>query len=77
VVFAANQVRTTEDVAVTGAIEYLGWADQLDTDDYVHAIAAMLKSPPRVRSMDGAAMQLIESAGPAVADAMVCWAEKG
>lgn len=77
VVFAANQVRTTADVAVTGAIEYLGWADQLDTDDYVHAIAAMLESPQRVRSMGGVAMQLIESARPAVADAMVCWAGKG
>lgn len=63
VVFAANQERTTEDVAEIGAIEYLGWSDRLGSADYAHAITAMLENPQRVMQVSKAAMGVLQSAG--------------
>lgn len=62
VVFAANQERTTEDVAGIGAIEYLGWADRLVTGDYVRAVAAMLGDAKKLRKIGEAALGVLRPA---------------
>ena len=69
-VSAANQERTTQDVADTGAIEYLGWADQLDSSDYARAIAEMVENPQRVRRIGSKAIKLMQQTGASVSEAM-------
>ena len=59
VVFADNQVRTTEDVAKTGAIVYLGWADKLSSSDYAAAIGSCLLRPEELTSISDRALALI------------------
>jgi UDP-2,4-diacetamido-2,4,6-trideoxy-beta-L-altropyranose hydrolase len=49
VVFAANQERTTEDLAEIGAIDYLGWIDHLAPENYARAVSAMLGNAQKVR----------------------------
>lgn len=61
VVFAANQERTTKDVAKIGAIEYLGWSDRLSPRDYARAISKMLGDPQRVRQICNAALGVLQS----------------
>lgn len=70
VVIAANQERTTADVADTGAIEYLGWADQLRPEDYARAIARMASNPQLVKRVSSIALNLLQSVVTPVADAM-------
>lgn len=60
VVFAANQERTTEDVAEIGAIEYIGWAGQLGPEDYARAVAEMLVDSQRVRQIGNAARRVLQ-----------------
>jgi len=48
VVFAANQERNTEDVAEIGAIEYLGWIDQLAPENYARAVTRLLGNSQKV-----------------------------
>lgn len=60
VVFAANQERTTEDVAEIGAIEYLGWSDRFMPDDYLKAISRMLGDSQRVRQIGNAALKVLQ-----------------
>lgn len=59
VIFAQNQKRTTEDVAATGAIHYLGWSDRLTAADYAAAIAEMIDDPKRVRRISAAALAVV------------------
>ena len=70
VVFAANQERTTVDIADLGAIEYLGWSTQLEPDDYARAITEMLESPRRVRRIGEAALGVVQAGGEGLQDAM-------
>ena len=56
VVFAANQERTTVDIAEIGAIEYLGWSDKLGPEDYARSVARMIGNPQRVRQIGEAAL---------------------
>ncbi len=51
VILADNQKKTTEDVAIYGAIKYLGWAHDLSEKDYVCAIQWMILNPDKVREM--------------------------
>ena len=60
VVFAANQERTTEDVAEIGAIEYLGWSDTLSPEDYAQAITRILGDSQRVRQISNAALKVLQ-----------------
>jgi UDP-2,4-diacetamido-2,4,6-trideoxy-beta-L-altropyranose hydrolase len=69
-VFAANQERTTEDVGVIGAIEYLGWSDRLTSEDYVLSISAMLGDPLRVKQMSKAALGVLPKTDTTVAKVM-------
>jgi len=59
VVSAANQVRTTEDVADIGAIGYLGWSDALEPIDYVRAISELLANPQRVKQISDVALGVL------------------
>lgn len=70
VVFAANQVRTTEDVAEIGAIEYLGCADLFVPADYAHAIARMLANPQQTKQIGDAALGVVHMSGVSVAKLM-------
>lgn len=70
VVFAANQEQTTEDVAETGAIKYLGWADKLTPVDYAFAINEMIANPQEVQNISCAAHKLIGENRVSVSDAM-------
>lgn len=70
VVFAANQERTTEDVAAIGAINYLGWADNLEPEDYAYSIAFMIDNPEAVKQMSNAALGVIKSVKRSVAEIM-------
>lgn len=70
VVFAANQERTTKDVADVGAIEYLGWSDKLGIEDYALAIAGMIGNPQRVGQISNAALSALKVGGESVMDAM-------
>lgn len=60
VVFAENQVRTTEDVAQLGAIEYLGWTDSLGADDYERAISRLIANPQRLKQISDAALDVVQ-----------------
>lgn len=60
VVFAANQERTTEDVAEIGAIEYLGWSDRFMPDDYLRTISRMLGDSQRVRQIGNIALKVLQ-----------------
>lgn len=70
VVFAANQERATEDVAGIGAIEYLGWFDQLGPEDYARAISRMLGDAQRVRQIGNAALRVLQPGAISLADEM-------
>jgi UDP-2,4-diacetamido-2,4,6-trideoxy-beta-L-altropyranose hydrolase len=59
VVFADNQLRTTEDVAGLGAIEYLGWSDSLATEDYARAVLDAIVNPQRVKQISDAACRVV------------------
>lgn len=71
VVFAANQVRTTEDVAEIGAIEYMGWSDQLSSKDYAQAITAMLGDSQKVRLIGNAALGVLQPGSVSLANVML------
>jgi UDP-2,4-diacetamido-2,4,6-trideoxy-beta-L-altropyranose hydrolase len=60
VVFAENQVRTTEDVAQLGAVEYLGWTDSLGADDYERAISRLIANPQRLKQISGSALSMMQ-----------------
>lgn len=59
VVFATNQQSTTEDVAKLGAIEYLGWSDQLDASDYANSLKGLIDNPLRVKEIGQLALSVL------------------
>jgi UDP-2,4-diacetamido-2,4,6-trideoxy-beta-L-altropyranose hydrolase len=71
VVFAENQVRTTEDVARSGGIKYLGRCNSFTGNEYEQAIKAMLDSPGEMKRMAHIAMNLVRPGTQAVADQMI------
>ena len=60
VIFADNQSQTTQDVAETGAISYLGWASNLSSADYAHAIRRLLDQPDVLIFTSTKALALID-----------------
>lgn len=66
VVFADNQVRTTQDVARTGAVAYLGWANDLSAAAYADAIREILDRPDDLASMSTKALELIDASNDGV-----------
>jgi UDP-2,4-diacetamido-2,4,6-trideoxy-beta-L-altropyranose hydrolase len=71
VIFASNQEETTGDMASEGAIHYLGWADRLDTQDYVAALRDLIADPARLCSIGERGLALVgngEGGSAAVAD---------
>jgi len=62
VVFAQNQVKTTEEVANTGAIKYLGWARNITADDYADEITSIIRHPEELKKISKNAVDLIEMA---------------
>lgn len=60
VVFADNQVRTTEDVAKTGAIRYIGRGSDLSPAAYADAVRVALGQPAELASMAAVAMRLVD-----------------
>lgn len=48
VVFADNQLQTTLDLEQLGAIEFLGWANQLTASDIANAIERLIQQPDRL-----------------------------
>lgn len=63
VVFAKNQVRTTEDVAKLGAIEYLGWADLLGGADYQRVISDLIGNAKKMRQISDTALTVMQKLG--------------
>ncbi|HQU87041.1 UDP-2,4-diacetamido-2,4,6-trideoxy-beta-L-altropyranose hydrolase [Denitromonas sp.] len=61
VVFVDNQLQTTQDVATTGAIAYLGWASNLSSADYAAAIRGLLDRPDELVSISTEALKLIDA----------------
>lgn len=61
VVFADNQVRTTQNVAEIGAIEYIGCSDELQVEDYKRAIESALVNPGRIKDISNAALAIVRS----------------
>lgn len=61
VVFADNQVQTTEDVARTGAIVYLGWANDLTGKEYADAISRFLDRPDDLVTVSTKALELMDA----------------
>jgi hypothetical protein len=61
VVFADNQIRTTEDVAKAGAIVYLGWANDLTGNDYADAISRFLDRPGDLVTVSKRALELMNA----------------
>lgn len=76
VVFAANQVRTTEDVADIGAIEYLGWSDSFVSEHYARAIAEMIDNSQRLKQIGEAALGLLQTGSTSVLDAMLSFKQR-
>ncbi len=72
VVFAANQERTTVDVADTGAIKYLGWATKLDSSDYAYAISEMIEHPQMIQEVSNMALKLLQHAGSSLVVDRLC-----
>lgn len=70
VVFADNQVRTTEDVAGLGAIKYLGRCNSFTEYEYKKAIKEMIDSPGEVRRMAEISRDLVLPGTQRVADVM-------
>jgi UDP-2,4-diacetamido-2,4,6-trideoxy-beta-L-altropyranose hydrolase len=71
VISAANQERTTEDVAATGAIEYLGWSGKLGPADYAHALGAMISNTQRTRHIGELALRVVRVEGKPLANTML------
>lgn len=63
VIIAANQERTVEDTASIGAIENLGWYDQLCPEDYTRAIAGMIENPQKARQISESALSAMQAKG--------------
>jgi UDP-2,4-diacetamido-2,4,6-trideoxy-beta-L-altropyranose hydrolase len=59
VVLAENQAHVTKNLAEIGAIEYLGHADQLSSDDYERAISRSIANPQRLRQISEKALAII------------------
>lgn len=60
VVSAENQVRTTEDVAQLGAIEYLGWADSLKATDYERTISSLINNSQKLKRISDTALAVVQ-----------------
>jgi len=70
VVFADNQVRTTEDVAGLGAIKYLGVCNSFTEYEYKKAIKEMIDSPGEVQRMSEISQDLVFPGTQRVVDVM-------
>ena len=70
VVFADNQLRTTEDVARIGAIKYLGRCTSFTADDYAKAIKGMIESPEEMQRMAEVSLGLVHPGTRRVAEVM-------
>ena len=70
-VVASNQIKTTEDVASMGAIDYLGCSKNLSYDNYAAALLSAIANPNHVKLISSKAISLVSRVGtPAVVDVM-------
>lgn len=60
VVFADNQLETTEDIAEIGLIHYLGLANNLNKNDYFESISFAIQNPQTLLQMTLKAKKLME-----------------
>jgi len=70
VVTAENQEKTTVDVDSVGAIEYLGWYNELGSEDYARAITRMIENPLRLIQIGEAAFSILQARGVCLEDIM-------
>ena len=61
VVCADNQIRTTQDVAEIGAIDFIGCSNELQVEDYKRAIESALGNPSRIKDIASAALAVVRS----------------
>ena len=61
VVFAENQLQTTLDLAEAGVIEYLGWVDQLTSDNYQVALQHAIEHPGYLNEMSDKAKKMMSN----------------
>ncbi len=59
VAFAENQRQTTEDLAESGAIRYLGYIDELSKDDYKNAFLELFNNPQQVKKMSDISFNIV------------------
>ena len=71
VIFAANQQRTTEDVANLGAIEFMGWSAQLTSKDYLSVISKLIERPEQLRKMSQISLGLVNTAEKGVVEHLI------
>jgi UDP-2,4-diacetamido-2,4,6-trideoxy-beta-L-altropyranose hydrolase len=70
-VVAFNQLKTTEDVASLGAIDYLGSAEMLGPENYTAAFLKLIVNPAYLKSMSTVGVNLVSGVGTsAVVDVM-------
>ena len=70
VVVADNQERTAKDVGSIGAIEYLGWYNQLDPEIYASEISKLIKNPQRVKQIGEEALSIMRGKAGSVEEVM-------
>ena len=71
VITAENQRLLTEEVVVAGAVESLGWHEELDAEMMAKRIKLLLNNPQRIAEMSRKAMELVDGLGASrVADAI-------
>lgn len=70
VVFASNQEQTTIDLAAFGAIDYLGWSENLTAINYANAINSMLENSEVVKKMSRIAEGVLSASTISLADKM-------
>lgn len=66
VVTAANQMRTTEDVAQQGGIVYLGRAEEVSVGSYLRALKNHLVDSERIRHISNRALELVKPSGVSI-----------
>lgn len=60
VAVAENQVEMVQDLAETGAIEYLGWHEEVSAERLAQAVAELCEEPERLVAMGRRGLELFE-----------------
>jgi len=70
VVDATNQEISTEDLAMLGGIEYLGWSGQLVASDYANSVKGLIGNTRRVKQIGQVALSVLRRGGESLGSLM-------